>query len=1661
MTAKGQAKTKAARAAAAAGKGRGASSPAPAPASASRLAAAALAALGSRAGGEKERALARTFFAALFAGGGEENLRHLDPAALAAAAARAYLRWRGAQGGSAGGVLEIFQAEASEAGLAPRRFLLCAREDAPFLVDSTLAALARCGVEPRLLLHPLYRVRRNGKGQAEAALSGMARAAEGGEERAGFRREAVLLVELSANAVSQGEELCKEVGEALADLDLAVADWGGMRERALSAAEELERAGSAGEEAAFLRWLAADHFTFLGALVGSGRGKGESEALGIFRRRVNRPRGAHEPQGRLAVWKAAAASRVHLDAPMDLIGVRLPPARPGGKPVFALFAGLFTSNVRFLDAAEIPVLRQKLARIAELAGLAESSHSGKSLRHILDSWPRDELFHLPAPRAASLAAALARLQDQPGTRAFLHYDKVEGLWHAVLALPKLHVSEALLRRAEEAVAQACRARPLSRRDLYDETPLVRVHLLLAGPPRRVRAGDLERALDDLLRSWQERLARLLVAERGEERAAAVLRRWWRRVPGEYAERCTPLLAAEELPWLDAELAAGRAAARIRLLLPDASRASALPGETPPESFAPDKDAEGARLSLRCFVPGAQLSLSDTLPVLERMGLKVRDEHAYHFCTSAGAEGWLYDFTLIPPPAAGTGAAEGAVPGEAVLQSVADCFVGTLEGRIEDDRFNALVFAAAMAPEAVAVLRALSRYLVQARFPAPAASLARTLCEHPAYARGLVELFRLRHDPGQAGRAGSKRAGEALAANLRGQLERVSDAAQDRQLRALLELLFAVVRCNYWQTGADAAVGKTLAFKLRPAELGFLPEPRPAAEIFVTAPAFPGPAFEGVHLRFGPVARGGLRWSDRPDDFRDEILGLAKAQQVKNAVIVPEGAKGGFALRAPPAEREAFLAAGTAAYEAFVSALLEVTDNRDSAGRAVAPEGVVCLDGPDPYLVVAADKGTAGFSDLANSVAERAGFWLGDAFASGGSAGYNHKDMGITARGAWESVRRHFRELGVNADRDPLLVAGVGDMSGDVFGNGMLLGRGIRLVAAFNHRWIFLDPDPDPEVQGPERRRLFKDSADWDAFDKSKLSPGGGVFPRGAKSLTLSAAAAKRLGLAPGRQTPQAVLRAILAAETDLLWFGGIGTYIRSSNENDADMADRANDAIRISGREVRAKVVAEGANLGATQAGRVEYAQAGGRINADFIDNSAGVDCSDHEVNIKILLREAEAQGRLSRPARNRALAAAEDEVARRVLRHNFLQVQSLSVMESLGPALNDRLRHVIRSLERRHGLDRRLAGLPDADAFEDRARRGLGLERPELAVLMALAKNALARELAEARLLDDPFLVPDLLAYFPPAFAGRREAILRHPLRRELVATILANGVGNRMGVAFTGEMEDRTGAGTEAILRAWLLVLALFDLPALWRAGEALAPGTGRADEAVFVEAARFAERATAWFLRRPAAGGSAGTSGDGGLSAEAAAYAAPVAALRAKGASLLSPAGARALAADTERLVARGVPQALAGELALLPRMVPAPALVDAARRFSIRAEDAARLYHFLGERFGHDWLRAFAAGVPRVNLWDKLSVQTVLERADALQIRLLEAVLAADARKSGGKAGAAGPAAMVASWQKANAGRVRAAEETLEELRQEANPRLSVLSLAAEQLEQLAG
>ncbi|MBP6691849.1 MAG: NAD-glutamate dehydrogenase, partial [Xanthomonadales bacterium] len=1166
-------------------------------------------------------------------------------------------------------------------------------DDSPFLVDSVGIAIAQCGTLVQSVVHPVVQAERDAGGHLLQLADDGARG----------RAESVMHFEVERQA-EPGEllRLKQAIEAALADVRACVRDWAPMRDQAQAIADDLatrqlplDAAGRA-EAQEFLRWIADDHFTFLGyreyevardggedvlrAVPGSGLGilAGTDSApprpLKSLAARDLPQSGAIDA---IILTKTNSRSTVHRPGYMDYLSVLK--FNASGRPVGEQrFLGLFTSSAYARRPWDIPLVRVKHDAVMQGSGLKPEGHSGKALRNILETLPRDELFQASAEELAEIAQGVLALQQRHRTRLFVRRDRYGRFWSCLVYLPRDRVNAEVRERVEALLKRAFHGERVDSTIHVAESALARLHLVIRPRPgerAQYDIADLEQKLAHLVRNWHDELRDILVQRHGTDKGHKLAARYARALPTGYIEEVTPWIAAA-----DVEAAAS-------LKGPDDIRLSL---------YRPRGKAADSGLRFKLFRYGSHIPLSDALPMMENMGLRILSEHPYVMVLSGGNI-YIQDFEVVPERRP-----------DFDLDALKDAFQQAFEriwrGDAENDGFNDLILAAGLDWRQVAMLRACCKYLLQTGVPFSQAYMEQTLCKYPLHARLLVELFEAKFDPAReqpsrtVADAARKRIARELAplfgeeidrlhphlieslGAVRGEarerqveaavkaigavMDSVASVDEDRILRSFMAVIRACLRTSFYQLH-DGRPREVVSYKLDPSKLPDLPKPRPYREIFVY-----GPRVEGVHLRFGPVARGGLRWSDRREDFRTEVLGLVKAQMVKNTVIVPVGAKGGFYVKRPPAggDRDAQLAEGVACYRLFINGLLDITDNL-AEGEVVHPKDVVRHDGDDPYLVVAADKGTATFSDIANAISAEHGFWLGDAFASGGSVGYDHKGMGITAKGGWESVKRHFRALGRDSQAEDFSCTGVGDMSGDVFGNGMLLSRHIRLVAAFDHRHIFLDPDPDPAISYAERERLFQlPRSSWADYDARLISKGGGVFPRGVKGIAVSAEARRALGIestAP-QLTPQELMTAILKAPVDLLWNGGIGTYVKAASETNADVGDRANNSIRVNGRDLRCKVVGEGGNLGMSQLGRVEAALNGVLLNTDFIDNSAGVDTSDHEVNIKILLNDAVAAGQMGIDERNQLLASMTDEVGALVLRDNYLQNQAISVMERM-----------------------------------------------------------------------------------------------------------------------------------------------------------------------------------------------------------------------------------------------------------------------------------------------------------------------------------------------------------------------------------------------------------
>jgi glutamate dehydrogenase len=1525
-------------------------------------------------------------------------------------------------------------------------------DDMPFLVDSVTAELTRLGHGIHVVFHPVFAVERDLVGRLRSVHD----VDPPQQAPAAALTESWMHLEIDRQADDPARlgSIEAALRRVLSDVREAVEDWPKMRTAALALAEGLdgeqgeaaERAGvgyeelTAGQE--LLRWLADDHFTFLGYreyLLVQADGEDTLRAVpgtGLGVLRADQPLGsgsfaklpaevrakAREPR-LLVITKANSRATVHRPGYLDYIGVKRFDA--DGRVIGERrILGLFSAAAYSESVQRVPVIRQKVRQVLDAHGFAPTSHSGKDLLQILESYPRDDLFQIPVAELADITGSVLHLQERRRLRLFLRKDAYGRYFSALVYLPRdLYTTDARL-KLQGILLRELNGAGIDYTVRSTESVLTRLHFVIrVAPGTRLADVDterIERQLAAAIRTWEDDFADQLTETVGPERAAELLRDYAKAFPEGYKADFPPENAVKDV-------------CRIEAIHADDTTDSSLAVYRRPGA-APEQ------YSLKIFRVGRMISLGEVLPILQRFGVEVLDEHPYELSRDCGEAAWVYDFGLrVADPE--------SLRDEAARERFTAAFAAAWSRLTENDGFNALVVRAGLTWRQVTVLRAYAKYLRQGGTPFSQSYIEQVLNRNPQLARLLVKLFEASFDPERA-KAGRELI-DGLVEETEGALDAVASLDEDRILRALRAVIEATLRTNFYQKAAGGGYKPYVSFKINAAAVPDLPAPRPKYEIWVYSARV-----EGVHLRFGAVARGGLRWSDRREDFRTEILGLVKAQMVKNAVIVPVGAKGGFVVKNPVtvstgdvgADRDAFMAEGVECYKTFIRGLLDITDNL-VGGKVVPPQDVVRFDGDDTYLVVAADKGTATFSDIANGVAAEYGFWLGDAFASGGSVGYDHKAMGITARGAWESVKRHFRELGVDTQSRDFTVVGIGDMSGDVFGNGMLLSEHIRLLAAFDHRHIFVDPNPDAAASYAERRRLFDlPRSSWADYDPKLISAGGGVFPRTAKSIPLTPQLRAALGIDDGvlRMTPAELMRAVLLAPVDLFWNGGIGTYVKAASESNADVGDKANDAIRVNGADLRARVVGEGGNLGFTQLGRIEFALqgsggAGGRICTDAIDNSAGVDTSDHEVNIKILLDQAVAAGELGAHERESLLASMTDEVGRLVLVDNYGQNVALaSAQAQAASLLNVHVRY-LRKLVADGRLNRELEFLPGERTLNERRQAGLGLTQPELSVLLAYTKITLEDELLASELPDDPFLKADLFHYFPTALRERfRARIEAHPLRREIITTQVVNGLVNNAGTSFVFRMREETGASAEEIARAHTVARAVFDLHSFWGSVDALDNQVAAAVQVKMrLAARRLAERGARWFLinrRHPL-----------DIAAQVEAFSKGVAEVVAQLPKLLKGADLDQLTAAKHELLESGVPEDLAARTAAVSAAYSALDIVEVAWDSGRAPVEVAECYFDIVDRLRIGALRDRITALPRTDRWQAMARAAVREELYTAQAALTFEVLAA-------APGETDPDARFATWVEKNRAAVDRAQSVLEEIATADTFDLAILSVA---------
>ena len=1495
-------------------------------------------------------------------------------------------------------------------GLADVMVLEALNDDRPFLLDSTLEELRERGLEPRLVAHPILTVERDRAGKPIGEpVSATPTSAN--------RRESLIHVHLPRMSNADAADLKLGLERVYGQVREAGSDLVAMRKRVKEAAAAYRKLTAPfskpeiEEALAFLDWIAADHMTLLGireyhrhstlaepqAVDGSGLGILRNPDVNVLRRGRNALEMTpeilaflSEPQA-LIITKANVKSLVHRRVHMDYVGIKLFGAT--GEVTGELrVVGMFTDAAYNDPVSSIPYIRRKAMQVLAKAGFPKDSHSARMLTQVLESYPRDELFQIDQAQLEHFAIDILTLSDRPRLRVLARVDRFDRFVSILVYCPKDRYDSEVRRKLGLWLAQVYNGRVSAAYPSYPDGPLARTHFIIGRDEGATPAVDqvaLEAGVAAIVRTWNDDLREAAIAKTG---ADLLINRYAGGFGAAYREAFTVEQALEDMAVLDR-------------LTPDRRRLVNLYRR---------RNEEPHRANLKVFSLNDAVSLSERVPLLEGLGFKVINERTYRIVPpeleqSGGI--WLHDMTLER-------AVGGPIDIEAIDPRIEAALLALFHGLMESDRLNALVLEANLGWREAAMLRTLSRYAQQIRAPYGQDYIADTLKKHQGIAAALVALFHARFNPHAVETTRASREAR-ISDEINAQLASVQSLDEDRILRLFHNLLQAAVRSNFYQLGADGRPRSIIAFKFDAAKIKGLPLPKPLFEIFMHSPRV-----EGVHMRFGKVARGGIRWSDRPQDFRTEVLGLVKAQQVKNAVIVPVGAKGGFIPKnlPPSSDRAAWMAEGTEAYKIFISTLLTLTDNLNGE-VVVPPADTVRHDPDDAYLVVAADKGTATFSDTANSISEAHNHWLGDAFASGGSVGYDHKKMGITARGAWEAVKRHFREMDVDIQSVPFTVVGVGDMSGDVFGNGMLLSHQIKLVAAFDHRDIFIDPSPDCAKSFAERQRLFALArSSWQDYDKSLISKGGGIFPRSAKELTITPEIREVLDLSSNTITPQDLMNAILKARVDLMWFGGIGTYIRATSETDSDAGDRANDAIRITGGELRCKVIGEGANLGLTQRGRMEAARVGVCINTDAIDNSAGVNSSDVEVNIKIALSKPVLDGRLTYETRNTLLVSMTDDVARLVLRNNYLQSLALSLTEAKGVSDVVDEKRLMHALEAANRLDRKVEYLPDDMTLDQLERQGKGLTKPELAVLLAYAKLAFHDDVLASDVPDDPYFAVELRRYFPDGVRlGYPDAVDGHRLRREIIATGLSNAVINRTGPSVAVRLAEDTGRPVSDVARAYALTRDAFGVLDINTAIDAMdAILSGKLQMELYREVQTFTINRMVWFMRH--------VDFTPGLSALVERFKAGVNALP------------TSLAENP--WLAKGVPGVLAIQIQRLTSLASVPDAILVAERAGISPADAVDTLHALSN---HLALAQLLSAVMVVQPVDSYERQALVRITDSLHAALRR--LAVEVTTSGHK-GAAG----VALWAGSRTADVARATRTINEMLAGV-PSLAKLSVAA--------
>ena len=1474
-------------------------------------------------------------------------------------------------------VIRVFNPEVAKDGWQSSHTIVeIIAKDMPFLVDSVRMAMTRENIASHLLLHSPLKIQRD-KNEKISGLSSLK------AEQESTSTKTVFFIEIDRQTdATVIESFKKELESVLVDVSVAVEDWQPIREKLIAVSKSLPKShkdkndNEINETVEFLDWLVKDNFTLMGyrqyelsPVQGDYQLKGKMDtSLGLMKnsdaehtRLLSELPEVARQEARssnlLILTKTNSLSRVHRPAYIDYVGVKRFDDK-GNVIGEDRFIGLFSSNFYNNSAADVPVLKSKINRIMDMCDFAKGTHAYKAVLNILETYPRDELVQAREHELLEVAMGVLQIQERDMCRLFVRKDAYGRFLSCMVYVPRERYNTALRRETQAILANAFNSDvKVEFTTYFSESTLARTHYTVRVTDNNIEYNvkDIENNLIEAARTWEDKLQSALLESAGEARGNELNRKYCNAFARSYKEEVLPSAAVVDIEKLE--------------MLNDDNKLEML-------FYRPQEEASSNIVRLSLFHKDEPIHLSDVMPMLENFGLRVVGETPYSVKTSDGGINWIMDFSMLID-------SKGMADFDKISARFRAALTSVWANRLENDGFNRLVLMGGLTGREASILRAYAKYMRQIGVTFSQTYIESTFANYPHIAAKIVNLFAKKFSVKSPASAKTL---EKLGLEIYAELENVANLDDDRIIRLYVDMIVATLRTNYFQKDAEGKFKSYISLKIQPSLIPEVPLPVPAFEIFVYSPRV-----EGVHLRFGKVARGGLRWSDRREDFRTEVLGLVKAQQVKNTVIVPVGSKGGFVCKQLPSEREAFIKEGQECYKIFIRGLLDITDNIER-GEVVPAVDVTRHDEDDAYLVVAADKGTATFSDIANGIAIEYNFWLGDAFASGGSVGYDHKKMGITARGAWESVKRHFREMDINCQTTDFTAVAIGDMAGDVFGNGMLLSKHIRLQVAFNHLHIFVDPNPNAAASYPERERLFNlPRSSWEDYNKELISSGGGVFSRAAKSITLSPEMKKMLGTKKASMTPNELIKASLMMEFDLLWNGGIGTYIKHSKETDADVGDRANDALRINGKDLGAKVFGEGGNLGATQLGRIEFAAKGGRVNTDFIDNVGGVACSDNEVNIKILLNGLVAEGDLTRKQRDELLYSMTDEVSELVLKDCYRQTHTLSITQSKGTStLKEKIRF-IHALEKEGKLDRTIEFIPTDEELAERAAAGRDLTRPELSVLVSYAKMVLKESLVTDEITENPYYRQLLVKSFPrPLREKFNDAMNNHPLRKEIIATKLANNIVNDMGLNFMVRMNEETGANEAEIALCYSIASEIFQMRDTWLSISDLdnkIPSNVQTE--MLYQLRRTVRRATRWFLRHRTKAQT--------IEQSIEAFAPTFADLSENLTKYIVKTESDRIESAREELTQSGVPVEIAQRIVSLSSLFSVMDLTQIAQNSNRKIDMVSHTYFKLGAQMGLHWFLDQITNQPVSNHWQALARASYREELDWQQRTLSEVVL----------------------------------------------------------------